>query len=153
VTEGDRRLVVAPDRRRAARGGRRESDRPGRHPVILLADSYEDARSPVARYLDRFGFDVREATTADEAVAALDRDQPEVLLSGLRGADAAVLFDALSARGPGAPRVIMVLLSANDDPVPPVATGVMSKPFSLRPMLDELRREIRAAGRARTSWL
>jgi len=153
VTEGDRRLVVAPDRRRAARGGRRESDRPGRHPVILLADSYEDARSPVARYLDRFGFDVREATTADEAVAALDRDQPEVLVSGLRGADAAVLFDALSARGPGTPRVIMVLLSANDDPVPAVATGVMSKPFSLRPMLDELRREIRAAGRARTSWL
>ena len=121
--------------------------------MILLADSYEDARSPVARYLDRFGFDVREATTADEAVAALDRDRPEVVLSGLRGTEAAVLFDALSARGTTAPRVVMVLLSANDDPVPPVATGFMSKPFSLRPMLDELRREIRAAARSRASLL
>jgi DNA-binding response OmpR family regulator len=148
VTEGDRRLVVAPDRRRAPRGGRRQSDRPGRHPVVLLADGYQDARSPVARYLDRFGFDVREATTAEEAVAALDRHQPEVLLSGLRGADAVALFDALSGRAGTAPRVVMVLLSASDDPVPPAATGVMTKPFSLRPMLDELRREIRAAGAA-----
>lgn len=113
---------------------------------MLLADGYEDARSPVARYLDRFGFDVREATTADEAVAALDLHQPEVILSGLRGTDAAVFFDALNGRTDGAPRVVMVLLSANDDPVPSIATGVMTKPFSLRPMLDELRREIRAAG-------
>jgi DNA-binding response OmpR family regulator len=148
VNERDRRLVVAPDRRRAARGGRRQSDRAGRHPVVLLADGYEDARSPVARYLDRFGFDVREATTADEAVAALDRHRPEVVLSGLRGADAAVLFNALSGTTGTSPRVVMVLLSANDDPVPSTATGVMTKPFSLRPMLDELRREIRAAGTA-----
>jgi DNA-binding response OmpR family regulator len=148
VNERDRRLVVGPDRRRAARGGRRQSDRPGRHPVVLLADGYEDARSPVARYLDRFGFDVREATTADEAVAALDRHRPEVVLCGLRGADATVLFDALSETTGTAPRVVMVLLSASDDPVPSNATGVMTKPFSLRPMLDELRREIRAAGAA-----
>jgi DNA-binding NtrC family response regulator len=145
VTEPDRRRVVAPDRRRGARGGRRESDRPGRYPVILLADSYDDARSPVARYLDRFGFEVREATSADEAVEALDRHRPDVVLSGLRGQQATALFDALSARRGGRPAVVMVLLSATDDPVPAAATGVLTKPFSLRPMLDELRREIRAA--------
>lgn len=152
MSERDRRLVVAPDRRRAPRGGRRQSDRPGRHPIILLADSYEDARSPLARYLDRFGFDVREAATGEEAVTALDRHLPEVVLSGLRGREASVFFDAISARAGGAPRVVMVLLSASDDAVPAVATGVLTKPFSLRPMLDELRREIRAAGAARSSW-
>jgi len=143
VTAHDRRLVVAPDRRRAARGGRRETDRPGRHPVVLLADSYEDARSPLARYLDRFGFDVREAASADEALRVLQEHQPEVVLSGLEGHDASRFLDALSTGH--APRVILALLSAGDDPIPAVATGTMTKPFSLRPMLDELRRELRTA--------
>ena len=144
MTDSDRRFVAAPDRRRVTRGGRRESDRPGRHPIVLLADSYEDARAPVARYLDRFGFDVREATSADEAVLALARHRPDVVLSGLRGPQSDLFFAALSASGFG-PSVVMVLLSATDDPVPAQATGVMTKPFSLRPLLEELRREIRAA--------
>ena len=113
--------------------------------MILIADSYDDARSPVARYLDRFGFDVREAASAAEALAALQQHRPQVVLSGLRGQDAAVLFEALSREGGAGPAVVMVLLSASDDPVPSRATGVLTKPFSLRPMLDELRREIRAA--------
>ena len=145
MTELDRRFVAAPDRRRVTRGGRRDSDRPGRHPIVLLADSYEDARAPVARYLDRFGFDVREATSAEEAVDALALHRPHVVLSGLRGLQSDVLFGALATSGLGRPSVVMVLLSATDDPVPAQATGVMTKPFSLRPLLEELRREIRAA--------
>jgi DNA-binding response OmpR family regulator len=146
VTDPDRRFLAAPDRRRVTRGGRRDSDRPGRHPIVLLADSYEDARAPVARYLDRFGFDVREATSADEAVRALEHHRPDVVLSGLRGQQSDALFTALAANGFDGPSVVMVLLSATDDPVPVEATGVMTKPFSLRPLLEELRREIRAAG-------
>jgi DNA-binding response OmpR family regulator len=149
VTEPDRRFVAVHDRRRATRGGRRDSDRPGRHPIVLVADSYEDARAPVARYLDRFGFDVREATSADEAVLALERHRPDVVLSGLRGRQSDAFFTALAATGVGGPLVVMVLLSAAGDQVPALATGVMTKPFSLRLLLEELRREIRAAGARR----
>jgi DNA-binding response OmpR family regulator len=112
-----------------------------------LVDSYPDARSPVARYLDKFGFDVLEATSAEEALEALERHRPQVVVTGLRGLESDRLFAALSVRQGDRPGVVMVLLSATDDPVPPGATGVMTKPFSLRPMLDELRREIRAATR------
>jgi CheY-like chemotaxis protein len=121
---------------------------------VLVADSYDDARVPVARYLDRFGFHVLEAATATEAVDMLDRHRPAAILSGLRGPQAALLYSRLASAPPAVPRVVIVLLSSNDDPVPSEATGVLTKPFSLRPMLDQLRREIRtpSAPRSRRRW-
>jgi CheY-like chemotaxis protein len=119
---------------------------------VLVADGYNDARVPVARYLDRFGFLVLEAATASDAVDMLDRHEPAAILSGLRGEQAALLYSRLASAPPAVPRVVIVLLSSNDDPVPSEATGVLTKPFSLRPMLDQLRRKFRAppASRPRT---
>ena len=59
----ERQRGARPDRRRVPRGGRRTTDRTGLHPTILVADSYEGARRPCARYLDRFHFQVVEAST------------------------------------------------------------------------------------------
>jgi phosphoserine phosphatase RsbU/P len=139
----NRRLAAPPDRRRAPRGGRRDSDRPGRHPVILVADHYEDARAPVARYLDRYGFEVLEAASAAEATDLVARRRPQVILSGLNGAAALDFYESLSASGSPSP-IVILLTSGVDDPIPRQATSVMEKPFSLRPMLDELRRGLRA---------
>lgn len=109
-----------------------------------MADAYDDARVPVARYLDRFGFRVLEAANVSDAVDLLTRHHPVVILSGLRGAQAALFYDRLSDATELAPSVVVVLVSSIDDPVPADATGVLTKPFSLRAMLDELRREMRA---------
>jgi DNA-binding NtrC family response regulator len=138
----DRRAVTAPDRRRFPRGGRRSADRPGRHPTVLVADSYEDARSPIARYLDRYGFDVVEATSAREASDLITARRPTAVLSGLQGDEARELYDCLSATAPGVPPVVIVMVSGGDETIPSQATGILAKPFSLRPMLDELRREL-----------
>jgi DNA-binding response OmpR family regulator len=138
------RRIEGPDRRQAPRGGRRASDRAGRHPIVLVADEYADARSPIARYLDRYGFEVLEASTASEAARLVERHQPHAILSGLQGRSAMAFYDSLAVVGPPR-RVMIVLTSGVDDPVPPEASAVMAKPFSLRPMLEELRRELRVA--------
>jgi DNA-binding NtrC family response regulator len=142
LTSNDRRFNASHDRRRVPRGGRREYDRPGRHPTVLVADSYEDARSPIVRYLDRFGFDVVEASNADEAAGVVGRRRPKAVLSGLRGSEASRFFAILSDPV-DAPRILIVMLSGNDETVPIRASAVLTKPFSLRPMLDELRQALR----------
>ena len=137
----ERRFAFPADRRSAPRGGRRASDRPGRCPTILVVDSYEDARSPIARYLDRYGFDVLEATGPHDAADLIDRRGPRAVLSGLHGTGAAHLYSKLSATAAAVPTVLIVMQSASDDdPLPYPPTAVLSKPFSLRTMLDELRR-------------
>jgi len=144
MTPPNRRLTVEPDRRRFARGGRREADRAGRHPTVLVADAYDDARVPIARYLDRFGFHVIEASNASEAVDLINLHRPLVILSGLLGAQAALFYNQLSNTLTAVPSVLIVLASSVDDPVPREATGVLTKPFLLRAMLDEMRRGVRA---------
>ena len=52
-----------PDRRRVSRGGRRAFDRAGAYPPVLVADSYDGVRTSCSRYLDRFNFQVLQATT------------------------------------------------------------------------------------------
>lgn len=126
------------------RGGRREYDRDGRHPTVLVADSYEDARSPIARYLDRCHFDVVEATSAAEAADLIARRRPHALLSGLQGVDASRLYATLSGDPAIVPKIVIVMLSGGDESIPAQATGVLAKPFSLRPMVDELRRGLRS---------
>jgi DNA-binding response OmpR family regulator len=145
----ERRFTAYPDRRRVPRGGRRKYDRPGRSPMVLVADSYEDARSPIVRYLDRCGFDVIEAASAQEAAEVIESRQPQAVLSGLHGLEASRFYEILAERVAN-PRIVIVMLSSGDESIPTQATGVLTKPFSLRPMLDELRRQLRvhAAERA-----
>ncbi len=143
----DRRNDRPVDRRRAARGGRRPTDRPGRTPFLLLADSHDAARSVYARYLDRFHFHTEVAGTPHDVSASVDRTRPAVVLiepamggvpawemaswPGLRGVPFIVL-----AGGSGCD------LSANGAFTP---AAVLQKPFELSTMLDEVRRVLRAA--------
>jgi DNA-binding response OmpR family regulator len=143
VTQSERRFTASPDRRRVARGGRRDSDRAGRFPTILVADQYEDARSPIARYLLRYGFEVLEAANAAEASTMAEAHRPQVILSGLSGSDATAFYESLAAPDAES-RIVIVLLSGMDQPVPPQATGAIAKPFSLRPMLETVRQGLRS---------
>jgi len=138
----DRRIPLRADRRHGPRGGRRESDVAGRDPVVLLADAYHDARTPVARYLDRYGFEVLEVSTAAEAVEILERRQPRAVISGLHGLEAAMLHRHIAASTIPSP-VVIALISSPEDHVPAHVRTVLEKPFLLRTMLEELRRELK----------
>jgi DNA-binding response OmpR family regulator len=128
------------------RGGRRPLDRTGSYPPILVADAYEGARQPVARYLERYHFDVSEAADGEQALQRILAAPPHVILAdwGLPSMPARRLVQWLdqSWRTRTIPVIVMV---GSYDPGEgmPVVAGVLVKPFSLSVMLDEIRRVIR----------
>src|SRR5258707_9154930 len=80
MTISERRQPAGSDRRSMPRGGRREGDQPGHYPNVLIADSYDGARGPCARYLARFAFRVEECTDGEEALAAISVRPPHLIL-------------------------------------------------------------------------
>src|SRR5882762_3391838 len=72
-----------PDRRRVPRGGRRPTDRPGKYPSVLVAESYDGVRKSCARYLDRFNFQVAEAADGEQALTHIAAEPPQVILAEL----------------------------------------------------------------------
>jgi CheY-like chemotaxis protein len=139
-----------PDRRRFPRGGRRASDRPGRHPTVLIADSYEAARVPYARYLHRYGFQVEEAADGERALAAINQSPPHVILvEHDLPALSAVRLRQWLAQNWRTRHIPLIVLTANADPhkaaLKPPAAGVLVKPFRLTHMLQEVRRVLRSS--------
>jgi phosphoserine phosphatase RsbU/P len=145
VVRQDRR--GRPDRRRVPRGGRRPYDRAGCHPPILVADGYDGARLPAARYLSRHHFAVAEAATGEEALQRILANPPQVILADLSlpSMPARRLCHWLeqSWRTRNIPVIVMVG-DYEGEPIPPVA-GILVKPFSLATMLEEIRRVLRAS--------
>lgn len=144
MSENDRR--GPRDRRRVPRGGRREYDLPGRGPSVMVADSYEGARRPCVRFLERFNFSVTAAATGEDAFMQLSTHSPRVLLlewtpamtSGIRLRD---WFSLENRRFPI--RVIAVAGSLSPEDEFPGADALLIKPFSLEAMLAEIRRQLR----------
>jgi two-component system KDP operon response regulator KdpE len=139
-----------PDRRGFPRGGRRADDRSGRHPNVLVAESYAGARVPCARYLTRFGFQVEEAADGEQALTLINHAPPNLIIVelGLPHLSAGRLTRWLAQNW--RTRHIPVIVLAGDagpsdqaDP-PPNAAGMLVKPFQLAGMLEEVRRVIRA---------
>jgi DNA-binding response OmpR family regulator len=149
VVTSDRRRPERPDRRAMPRGGRRPNDRPGRYPNLLLADSYEGARVPCARYLNHFGFDVDQVCDGDDAMAAIRSRRPHVLIveAGLPLKSASQLAAWLQEEHRSERAVpLIIMLSDFDGDAPkqlPPAVAVLVKPFPLATLLQEVRRALR----------
>jgi CheY-like chemotaxis protein len=129
------------------RGGRRTYDQAGASPSILVADAYEGARVPAARYLERFHFDVSNAADAQQVLQRISTTHPpQVILSdwSLPTLPARRLVQVLEQNGRtrNIPVIVMVDDYEPGEGMPPVA-GILVKPFSLAVMLDEIRRVIR----------
>jgi len=124
-------------------------DRPGRYPTVLIADSYEAARVPYARYLHRYGFQVEEAADGERALAAINAAPPHVILveHDLPALSAGRLGHWL-AQNWRTRHIPLIVLAANnavsvDTARPPRPAGVLVKPFRLNQMLNEIRRVLR----------
>ena len=126
-----------PDRRLVPRGGRRDTDIPGRYPPVLVADPDDAARAPSVGYLNWFGFEVTEAASKDEAAAVIDTVRPHAVLADVN------LAIELS---PAVRSSVPLLLTAEQPEVPPslAPMALLTKPVQLPVMLEELRRVLRA---------
>jgi two-component system phosphate regulon response regulator PhoB len=141
-----------PDRRRVPRGGRRTIDRSGKHPSVLVAESYEGVRRSCARYLDRFNFQVVEAADGEQALTQIASEPPQVILaeSNLPAMPVGRLAQWLSQSW-RTRQIPVIALAADLDlsdqssshDARSLVAGVLVKPFTLRTMLEEIRRVIR----------
>jgi DNA-binding response OmpR family regulator len=113
---------------------------------VLLADSYDGARVPCARYLERFNFDVAEAINGEDALKKIVSSTPRVIVTEWRlptmPADRLCQWLSQGWRT----REIPVIVVASDfdarRQMPSVA-AILVKPFSLEAMLTEMRRVLR----------
>jgi DNA-binding response OmpR family regulator len=142
------RRQYSPDRRQFARGGRRATDRPGRYPQVLVADSYDGARIPCVKYLDRMGFGVLEAGNGQCALEHIDASAAHVIVieNGLRDASVSQIVRRLRGTGQAVPLIVMtsdldLVEETTVAGLPLVA--VLAKPFSLTTMLQEIQRLLR----------
>jgi DNA-binding response OmpR family regulator len=115
-----------------------------------VADSYEGARVPCARYLGLYGFKVDQAADGKEALSLIKADPPHVILAelSLPTVSAAGICDWLDLETPTR-SVPLIVLQSDFDPdrtvdKPKRAAAVLVKPFPLSTMLQEVRRALRA---------
>ena len=137
------------DRRRVPRGGRRAPDRPGRHSLVLVAESYDGVRQACARYLQQFNFAVTEAADGEQALARIVASPPQLILTewDLPMMPAGQLAQWVAQRRPDSDIPVIVLANAveGEGGAVPRAAGVLRKPFSLPEMLEEVRRVLRGS--------
>ncbi len=128
---------------------------------IWIVDDDHSIRFVLEKALTREQFPVRSFATAREVMAALDDDEPAVLVSDIRmpGGSGTELLAKVKARLPGLPVIIMTAYSDLDSAVASFQGGAfeyLPKPFDLpkaveliRRAVDEsLREEVREVGQS-----
>ncbi len=116
-------------------------------PRILVVDDEQKIRSLVASYLTSDGFDVAEASTGEEALAAVQRRKPDLVVMDIRmpGMDglealreirkiADVWVIMLTARAEETDRIIGLSVGADD---------YVTKPFSPRELVARVKAVLR----------
>ena len=78
-----------PDRRRAPRGGRRPTDKPGFAPLILVADEDDASGAMSEMILAKLRFAVARVDSLDKAVNVIGTLRPDVIVA--RGKDVSPL--------------------------------------------------------------
>ncbi len=144
----ERRRPDAADRRRWPRGGRRAGDRPGRHPRVLVAESYRPALEPCLRYLELFNFDVRPADDAATLGREISTGPLAIALVGTSLCNA--VQDERVRRTWQAGEIPLVLMADTvadaeaflEGDVRPAA--VLVRPFTLAAMLEAIRSVLRS---------
>ena len=135
----DRRGTGSSDRRVESRGGRRETDLPGRCPPILVGDSDKGSRRVLMMALERCGFEVLEAAAGEEALALAEANPPALVI-----AESTLPRDnefQTYVCEQGIPHIVTV---TNDQgTVPPNVVAILEKPFSLTELLREVFRALR----------
>jgi two-component system response regulator RegX3 len=121
---------------------------------ILVVEDEESYRDPLTYQLAREGFDVVEAATGPEALAAYDAGGADIVLLDLMlpGLSGTEVCRELRARG----NVPVIMLTAKDSEIDKVvglelgADDYVTKPYSFRELLARVRAVLRRQGGAET---
>lgn len=114
---------------------------------IWIAEDDRSLRWVMEKAISRDGIDVRSFETGEEMLAALNRDQPEIIISDIRmpGIDGLELLKRIHADQPDIPIIITTAHSDLDSAVAAYQGGAfeyLPKPFDLKELVDVARRGI-----------
>jgi CheY-like chemotaxis protein len=113
--------------------------------VVLVVDDEADVRDVLRLVLERYGARVVTAGSVEEALASVEVESPDVVVSdiGMPGADGYALLDHLRARASkGRPQVVALTAYASpEDAARALAAGFrahLAKPVDPRVVVDTL---------------
>ena len=116
---------------------------------ILLAEDDASLRGFLTRALERAGHSVVDCENGDDAIDALDQGPWDLLLTDIvmPGADGIEVARVAAARQPGI-RIMFITgfaaVALNPDSNAPKDAKVLSKPFHLRELVDEVNKMLAA---------
>lgn len=105
---------------------------------ILIVDDDSSIRETIAEVLAEEGYVVKVATNGAEALAAIERDPPALVLLDMRMPvlDGWAVARALAERGPAPPLIVMSAARESDNWSQEIAAAaVLTKPFDLNDLL------------------
>ena len=116
-------------------------------PVVMLVDDDRDLLRLLSIRLTAAGYDVRAMASGEEALAQLEQNNPDVIVTDLQmdGMDGMTLFDRVHAARPTLPVLVLTAHGTIPDAFDAANRGVFSyltKPFNSRVLLSHLERAI-----------
>ncbi|MBN1238620.1 MAG: sigma 54-interacting transcriptional regulator [Gammaproteobacteria bacterium] len=120
-------------------------------PRILLVDDDPSLLKVLAIRLQRQGYEVKTAESGKKALAALPGVRPHVVITDMRmdGMDGLALFDAIHAREPTLPVIVLTAHGTIPDAVDATQRGVfayLTKPFERDQLVDIIERALSMFG-------
>ena len=114
---------------------------------VLVVDDDANLLRLLALRLEKEGFGVIEATSAEEALGKLAAEIPDLVITDMRmsGMDGLALFEAIHRRHSALPVIILTAHGNIPDAVDATRKGVFSyltKPFEARALMTEVERAI-----------
>ena len=139
--------MIAPDSRM------NQTMTDGHASAVLLVDDDSKLLRLLAMRLEREGYSTFSAGNGREALAAMTRIHPDVVITDVRmeGMDGLALFDVLHEREPTLPVIILTAHGTIPDAVAAAQKGVfayMTKPFDSEELVKILGRALNLPGRA-----
>ncbi|RYY68547.1 MAG: response regulator, partial [Comamonadaceae bacterium] len=110
---------------------------------LLVVDDDADMLRLLSMRLQSAGYRVSTAGSAEAALAQLDVERPQLVISDVRlpGKDGLALFDEVRRRHPALPVILLTAHGTIPDAVEATARGVftyLTKPYEARELLDKI---------------
>jgi two-component system, NtrC family, response regulator GlrR len=120
-----------------------DSKAPAAQPRLLVVDDDADMLRLLSMRLNSAGYRVSTAGSAESALAKLQVERPQVVLSDVRmpGQDGMALFSEIRLRHPSLPVILLTAHGTIPDAVEATARGVFSyltKPYDAKVLLDKI---------------
>ena len=120
---------------------------------LLLVDDDADLLKLLAIRLDAAGYAITTASSGEEALARIGIERPQLVITDMRmpGMDGAALFDAIRAKHPALPVMMLTAHGSIPDAVAATNRGVfgyLTKPYDSKVLTEQIERALMLSANA-----